>query len=227
MSDQEAVNLEPYLQSSGKLSLMPSSVSFIFTDGRNDMNDEQLLESLREKLSLYEAERAKAEALLARLPPLIEHVKALIDALEAERHQGLLAMPTLPEPPHSEDGMETADRSRMPPCRPEYRDMTAIVALTRVLDHHGRPMHADELTHAVFEIQTRDDFDVAKRAAVSELVRGANRGFVQKLGGNVFASKNYQRTTDEGHPLPQAEPQQQLEEQPASEDTDFMPEASL
>jgi hypothetical protein len=165
------------------------------------MSDEQHLAWLKQKFSEYDSERQKAEAVLARVRPLLEHTSALIHAIEAEHsHQGSTDQAG-PDPESSlNEGtkapliMGQRRPSRTPPRRPEYRDMTTVDAALRGLDRELRPWHVNELTLMVYELNSKQDqgFDPAKRTLSSDLVRAArDKRRLQQLGGNYFASNNF------------------------------------
>ena len=163
------------------------------------MTDEQHLQWLKKKQAEYEGEVANAEAIIARLKPIIDHLKMVIQAIESEERVEGPAVTSHPQEspgPAEEEPRSlpsgSGKRSHMPKRHPQYQNMTALTALIQVLNSEPhRAFHADELTHAVFDIQCREEFDAAKRAVVSELVRGVNRELLQKLGGNRFASKEF------------------------------------
>jgi hypothetical protein len=162
------------------------------------VTDEQHLTWLKIRLAEYEAELAQATSVLARLTPLVEHLREVIAAFEAERTPEVQADSTAPSSAPTPSSNQINSRvshseqhSHMPPRRPEYHAMTAIAALTQVLGSQMRAFHADELARIIFDVRSAEQFHAAKRAVVSDLIRGAEKGLLEKLGGNQFGAKGF------------------------------------
>ena len=157
------------------------------------------LEWLQQKLDHYESKLAAAEVEVERLRPAVISLRGTLEALSAERKG--------PAPPvrlfdrSSDVGIDKPDvngdlagkpfttgnkNPLMPPRRPEYAEARLIDAARSVIIQSQTTIHADQVTEAVFLISSKEQFKLAKHSMASELLRGANKGFWQKLGGNRF-----------------------------------------
>lgn len=170
-----------------------------------DINpDAEHIDWLRQKLDETEQKLMVAEAAVARLRPLVFSMRATLDALMAAGKGELPPVTLFREEVSAPCGVADAGVTdsdtkarRMPHRRPEYANVTNVQAAKVVLDSRG-PLHVDEITQTIFDIQNRDQFLVGKRNVTTELIRGARKGIFTQLGGNVYASANRNNKPETG-----------------------------
>tara|TARA_Y100000310_G_scaffold335353_1_gene417199 strand:+ start:732 stop:1055 length:324 start_codon:yes stop_codon:yes gene_type:complete len=77
----------------------------------------------------------------------------------------------------------------MPDRRPEFANSTLIDAAGTIINATPSALHADDVTRAVFIINDRDGFTLAKHSMASELYRGAKKELWKALGENRYRRK--------------------------------------
>jgi len=76
--------------------------------------------------------------------------------------------------------------------RPEYASLSTVKAVRKILAEKGKA-HADEIAGTIFavpEIQRQK----VKSVVVSEIVKGIKRGEFRRVGENIFALNNEERS---------------------------------
>ena len=161
------------------------------------MNTEQHLDWLRSKLTEFESDLADAERTVAILRPAVNSLRSTIEALSTDGRkplqseklfeiskdenkapivQDMLGKPFMPGNKNPE----------MPKRRPLFAQITLLDAAQRLITNSAKPLHANVVAEAIFEIHDSRELKLAKRSVASELYRGAKKGLWMKVGPNLY-----------------------------------------
>ena len=162
---------------------------------------------LQDKLATYESKLTNAESAVAKLRPIVLNLRGTIEALTSDGQELILSKdllrgqpvnngdqiisaPLLAEPAITKRFTVGNHNPNMPARRSEFANSTLIQAAGQVINNNSpNTMHADEITNAVFVIETRAQFKLAKHSVASELYRGARKGLWEFLGQNRYRHK--------------------------------------
>lgn len=160
------------------------------------------LDWLQEKLAVYESKLADAESTVSKLRPVVTNLRGAIDALTSEEHGPRPSKDLFEGQSFHQNGSQQSHTAtggkgftvgnknpKMPNRRPEYANLTLVAAAAQVISGTPTTIHADDVTQAVFIIENKDQFALAKHSMASELHRGAKAGRWDALGQNRYRRK--------------------------------------
>ncbi len=151
------------------------------------------LEMLKTMLAEHQKKLGEAEAIVRHEQPICSNLRNLIQALES----GDTPATAAPPQPGGTIALTRLPRTlpingRALPRHPQFRLISVAEAAERVLRANKLPMHANDLTRAIFAVEGAVDFARAKNALVGDLVRGIERGRFERTGKNEFGLRGGQ-----------------------------------
>lgn len=143
---------------------------------------------LREQLVLTERDIKETERIflevegkLKKLRESAEYFRGVISVVTGQEEEDLSRASFI----ESESGV------RMPKelVRSEFSGMLIRDAAKLIIDGHDKPLHAEELIDSLYDVGSEEERRLIRRSFSSELRRGAEKGWWDKVGKNTFASK--------------------------------------